>query len=279
MVVSLILSVGLALSAVQTDASEADWRDVAPENLILMETNHGPVAIELAPHFAPLHAQRMRDLAHAGFYDGLSFYRVIEGFVAQAGREEGPLPDWPALPLETERESAGLSFVPLGNDDLYAPHVGHVDGFPAAQSEDGAQSWLIHCPGSVGMARDPEPQTGDAEFYIVLGQGPRYLDRNYTVFGRVIDGMDALQALHRGDRAIEGGVIQDPALRDPILSVRLVADLPEAERAHYQVMTTEGEAFDTYKTMRRVRTAEAFVVTPPEVIEACHVPGPVRRVD
>src|SRR5690606_39743658 len=66
--------------------------------------------------------------------------------------------------------------------------------------------WLTHCPGIVAMARNNEPDTGSTDFYIVIGQAPRYLDRNLTIFGRVIDGMEVVQRIHRGDRksVVEG---------------------------------------------------------------------------
>ena len=260
-----------------------DWRLADPENLLLIETRHGMVTVELAPEFAPNHAERMRQAARAGFFDGREFYRVIDGFVAQGGRggeaASGALPQYPVLAGEFARSTTGIVFTAMIDDDLYAPRVGHVSGFPAGQSADGSQAWLLHCPGTMAMARETGPDTGDVEFYIVLGQGPRYLDRNMSVFGRVIDGMDHVQALNRGDPMVDSGVIADPALRDPILSIRVAADLPEAQRPTYEIMRTDGQAFFDLKTARRHRTGEFFFETPPAVIEACHVPARARRVN
>lgn len=260
-----------------------DWRLADPEDLLLIETRHGTVTIELSDEFAPNHAARMRQAARDGFFDGRDFYRVIDGFVAQGGRGEEvdsiDLPQYPVLAGEFYRPSAGIVFTAMIHEDLYAPVVGHVNGFPAAQSEDGAQTWLIHCPGTVAMARDNGPDSGDVEFYIVLGQGPRHLDRIMSVFGRVIDGMDHIQALNRGDPMVNSGVIADPAQRDAILSVRVAADLPEAERPAYEIMRTDGQAFHDLKAARRHRTAEFFFETPPQVIEACHIPARARRVN
>ncbi|WP_417490003.1 peptidylprolyl isomerase [Maricaulis sp.] len=260
-----------------------DWRLADPEDLLLIETRRGMVTVELSDEFAPNHAARMRQAVRDGFFDGRDFYRVIDGFVAQGGRGEEAdsvdLPQYPVLAGEFRRPTAGISFTAMIDADLYAPVVGHVNGFPAAQSEDGAQTWLIHCPGTVAMARDNGPDTGDVEFYIVIGQGPRHLDRIMSVFGRVIDGMEHVQALNRGDPMVNSGVIADPALRDPILSMRIVADLPEAQRPAYEIMRTDGEAFHAAKAARRNRSAAFFFETPPAVIEACHMPGRVRRVN
>jgi cyclophilin family peptidyl-prolyl cis-trans isomerase len=258
-------------------AQEADWRPVKSENLLLISTAYGEVAVELNAEFAPNHTQRMRDLTKAHFYDGQSFYRVIDGFVAQGGREEGDLPDWPTLKNENDRAAEGLDFVPTGSPDLYAPEAGHVGGFAAARNPQTGRAWLMHCVGSMAMARDTDPDTGDTEFYIVIGPGTRYLDRNLTIFGRVIDGMEFIQKLNRGKRAIGNGVIPDKARRDPILAMRLASNLPADKRPAYEVMRAAGQAFADFKTSKRVRDAEFFYRRPPEIIEACNVQAPARR--
>jgi peptidylprolyl isomerase len=260
-----------------------DWRIVDPENLLLIETARGRVVIELNDEFAPQHSNRMRQVARDEFFDGRDFYRVIDGFVAQGGRgEEGDtieLPQYPTLIGEFVRPTEGVTFTPMIDSDLYAPRVGHVSGFPSGQSEDGTESWLIHCPGTMAMARNNGPDTGDIEFYIVIGQGPRHLDRIMSVFGRVIDGMEHIQALNRGIPSINSGVIEDPADRDPIISMRIAADLPEDERPSYEVMRSDGQAFFDAKYSRRNRNHEFFFETPPTVIEACHMPSPARLVE
>ncbi len=270
--------VALMVLAGGVTAQENDWRRVDPENLLIIATRHGDVAVELNPTFSPIHTQRLRDLARAHFYDGLSFYRVIDGFVAQGGRNEGDLADWPVIKNENDRPAKGLDFLPTGSADLYAPKAGHVGGFAAVNDPKTGRAWLMHCVGAMAMARDTNPDTGDAEFYIVIGPGTRYLDRNLTIFGRVIDGMDNIQKLHRGDRAVDGGVIADVTLRDPILSMRLAADLPKDTRPAYDVMRNNGKAFADFKTSKRVRNDPFFYRRPPEVIEACNVQAPARKV-
>lgn len=230
-----VLSVSLATAcqaqdALETDltqddiasATAPDWRDVAPENLVLIETAHGDIVIELNPDFAPNHAAQFRDLVRGDVYNGARFYRVIDAFVAQGGlQDDAVIEQYPTLTNENDRALSDAPFVPLGNADLFAPVVGHIDGFAVGRSESLQKEWLLHCPGSLAMARDTDPDSGSTEFYIVL-DAQRYLDRNLTVFGRVIDGMQYVQKLKRGDRAIESGVIQAPDVGDEILSLSLI---------------------------------------------------------
>jgi peptidylprolyl isomerase len=259
-----------------------DWRPVDPEDLLLIETARGMVAVELSDDFAPNHTARIRQAVRDGFFDGREFYRVIDGFVAQGGRGEEAdsieLPQYPTLTGEFFVDSSSIEFTPMIDNDLYAPVVGHVGGFPAAQNEDRSETWLLHCPGTMALARDNGPDTGDIEFYIVIGQGPRYLDRIMTVFGRVIDGMQHVQALNRGDPSVNYGVIVDPADRDPIVSMHISADLPAEDQLAYEIMDTRGQAFHDAKNARRNRTHEFFFQTPPAVIEACHMPARARIV-
>src|SRR5262249_12789024 len=161
-------------------------------------------------------------------------YRVIDGFVAQGGIGEGDdkkLPEWPALKAEFERPIENdVVFTPLASPDLFADEVGHVDGFPVGRDWKEGRMWLLHCPGAVAMACDTNPDTGGTEFYIPIGHAPRRLDRNLTVFGRVIDGMQFVQKLNRGDPKVESGVIQDVSKRDPIVRAQMAADMPRSER-------------------------------------------------
>lgn len=244
----------LAASGSARAADEA-WRDVDPENLVVMDLTYGRVLLELAPAFAPKHAERFRALVRAKFYDGQSFYRVIDGFVAQGGIGEGDdkkTPQWPALKAEFERPiNNEVTFTPLGSPDLFANEVGHVDGFPVGRDWKDGTTWILHCPGTLAMARDDNPDTGGTEFYVPIGHGPRRLDRNLTAFGRVLDGMQYLQKLNRGDPKVESGVIQDASKRDPIVRVQMAADMPPAERPRLQVMDTTSKSFAAYKEQRR----------------------------
>jgi peptidylprolyl isomerase len=282
----------LACAAQAADAPPAaDWRDVDPNNLVLIDTKYGEVAVELAPQFAPRHVERLRALVRAHFYDGLSFYRVIDGFVAQGGVGEAtastkdkPIdPEiakkWPNLKAEFDRPIAGGPvFTPLGNRDLFAPEVGHAAGFPVGRDKKAGRMWIIHCPGTFAFARDNGADTASTEFYIVIGEAPRRLDRNLTAFGRVIDGLQFVQKLERGDPAVDNGVIGDVAKRDPIVRVRMASDIPESERPKFQVMRTESASFAKAKAAKKNPAPEFYHRTPPPILDICIMPAPVRRV-
>ncbi|HEY1962221.1 MAG TPA: peptidylprolyl isomerase [Rhizomicrobium sp.] len=268
-----------------------DWRDVAPNNLVLIDTRYGEVAVELAPEFASRHVERVRALIRAHFYEGLSFYRVIDGFVAQGGIGEGTAPTkdrptaaaglklWPPLKAEFERPiGSDLIFTQLGNADLFAPEVGHADGFPVGRDPKTKTMWMVQCPGTFAFARDNGADTATTEFYIVIGEAPRRLDRNLTAVGRVIDGLQYVQKLERGDPDVENGVIQDVSKRDVISRVRLAEDIPEKDRPHYQVMRTESVSFAKEKERRKNPAPEFYHYTPPPVLDICGLSVPVRRL-
>lgn len=271
-----------------------EWRAVDPENLILLELATGTTYIELFPEAAPAHAAQVRQLVRDGFYDGEAFYRVIEGHVAQAGREfEQEIADIPTLPFEAERTISAEGFTPHGNPDMFTPEPGHRYGF-AVGRRDG-QEWLLNCPGALGMARDTPPDSGSTEIFIPL-QPRRYLDRNYTIFGRVIAGMDHIHRLPRVDPATEEEAAalygDDPELAyqlsqwrrskldaNLITSAKIAADVPEDERPVFEVMNTDSAEWAALKESKRDYSAiEAFVSTPPRVLDICTLPVPARRV-
>ena len=283
-----IIAFAFAVFASAAYAAEApeqpgpeQWRDVDPANLVLIETKYGRVAVEMLPSFAPVNAQRFFDLVRAKFYDGSAFYRVIEGFVAQGGIGEGDdkkLENWPPVKAEFDRTIGTETFTPVGSPDLWAEEIGHVDGFPVGRDHKENKEWIVHCPGTLAFARDDNPDTAGTEFYIVIGQAPRRLDRNLTAFGRVIDGMQYLQKLNRGDPEVESGVIQEAAKQDKIERMIVAADLPENERPHYQVMRTEGTAFAKRREERLHVTSPFYTRTPAAVLDVCILQAPVRLV-
>ncbi len=169
-----------------------------------------------------------------------------------------------------------IALLTLGNGDLFAETVGHIDGFAVGRSAELGREWLLHCPGAMAMARDEDPDSGGTEFYIVL-DAQRYLDRNLTVFGRVIDGMQYIQKLRRGDRAIESGVIQAPAQGDEIISMQLASEIDAAKRPSYRVMVTPSAAFEDAKTAKRVRAEAFFYRRPPETLDICGFEVPVEK--
>ncbi len=283
--VLLLLSLGAVCAAEAPDA----WRDVLPENLVSIDTRYGTVVVELSPTFAPDHVARLRKLLQQHFYDGLSFYRVVDGFVAQGGADADTsatpdakvnqqlLKDWPPLKAEFDtRLSKADVFTPLGNQDLFAPEAGFVDSFPVGRDPKDGRSWIIQCPGVFAFARDNDENTATTEFYIVIGQAPRRLDRNLTAFGRVLSGMQYLQKLNRGDAEADSGVIGDLGKRDPILRMRLGSDPSDRELPRYQVLRTDSQAFAQSLEQRR-HPAPAFYHRPPSPnLDICSVPLPAR---
>jgi peptidylprolyl isomerase len=258
------------------------WRALDPARTLYLELPAGRVVIELAPEFAPAAAGNVVALLRERYYDGLSVYRVQDGFVAQWGDPDG---DDPAkarpfgtarreVPAEFERPAAGLPFTPLPDGDVYAPEVGFSLGFPAARDPRSGLAWLIHCYGAVGVGRDEAPGSGSgAELYAVIGHAPRQLDRNITVVGRVVQGLELLAALPRGPGPM--GVHEQRSLRTPIVRARLAADLPAEERLSLEWLETAGPTFAALVEARRNR-AGPWYVRPAGRIDVCNVPLPVR---
>lgn len=151
-----------------------------PENTLVMETTQGQVVIELKPDLAPKHVERLKELSREGFYDGIVFHRVIEGFMAQAGCPNGV-------------GTGGSSKPDLAAEFNSAPH------------ERGACS----------MARTNDPDSANSQFFICFDDAT-FLDGQYTVWGQVIEGMEHVDKLKRGEP------VQDP---DSIVSMKVAADI------------------------------------------------------
>ncbi|MGH9381588.1 MAG: peptidylprolyl isomerase [Thermoanaerobaculia bacterium] len=259
-----------------------DWRALDPENTLYMEIEAGRVVIELAPDFAPRHVANIRTLARAGYWHGLAILRSQDNYVVQwgdpHGEEEGQRKSLgdaePRLPAELTRAAEGLPFTPLADRDGYAPEAGWSGGFPAARDPRSDEAWLAHCYGMVGAGRDvaPDSSTG-AELYAVIGHAPRHLDRNITLVGRVVDGMERLSVLPRGTGDL--GFYESDEQRVPIRSVRLAADVPEAERVLLELFRTGTPAFERLVEARRNRREEWFH-EPLGHIDVCNVPIPTR---
>jgi peptidylprolyl isomerase len=254
------------------------WRYIEPENTVFMELPQGRVIIELNPVFAPKTVAQFQRLVQSRFYDGLSFYRVIDGFVAQGGdgSDLGELSEAPLIDAEFEIDGSGdLPFLSAQKPDLFAAETGFIDGFAAARDEKESKVWLTHCPGVVAMARNDDPDSSRTDFYIVIGQAPRYLDRNLNIFGRVVDGMDVVQQIRRGPPE-NNGVFQDDTSSTRIRSMKLLSELPEEERLKIFVMDTGSKAFEDLVDDRRTRRQKFFHQRPPEVLDVCQVPIGMR---
>lgn len=157
------------------------------ENTLLMEIEHGTVTIKLRPDLAPLHVERIKTLARQGFYDNVPFHRVIEGFMAQGGDPTGT--------------GTGGSELP----DL-----------PAEFSEPSRARFLR---GVCGMARTSNPDSANSQFFIMFAPIPS-LDGQYTIWGEVTAGMEAVDKIKRGSGG--SGMVQGP---DRIRSMKVAADI------------------------------------------------------
>ena len=163
----IILAVFLGVFAMAGDVTAAE-----PENTLVMDLKDGPVIIELRPDLAPNHVARIKELVRQGFYDGIVFHRVIDGFMAQGGDPTGT--------------GTGGSGKKLKAEFSDRPHV----------------------RGALSMARSSHPDSADSQFFIVLKRS-KFLDGQYTVWGQVTKGMDNVDKIKKGDEA-RNGTVKDP---------------------------------------------------------------------
>lgn len=230
-------------------APEEAWRPVDPENMLLMDLPAGLVIIELRPDFAPKHIEQIRKLVRAGFYNGLTFHRVIEGFVAQGGDPKGDgtgQSELPNIPGEFSRDAKDVSgFTVLGRDRI-AARVGFIDGMPVAAQPESLRAfktnrqvllWGVHCPGVMSMARATDPNSANSQFFLMLGEARLDLDKRYTTWGWIVDGVENSRRIVRGE---------PPPRPTPIIRARIGSDVPESERPKIEVMKTDSEAFRQY---------------------------------
>ena len=155
------------------------------ENMIYLDLKDGRVVIELLPDLAPNHVARIKELTRQGFYDGIVFHRVIDGFMAQTGDPTGTGMGGSGQKLKAEFNS------------------------------------LPHARGTVSMARSNQPDSADSQFFIVFKASP-FLNGKYTVWGRVVSGMEHVDAIKKGHP--QSGQVDNP---DKIISMKVAADVKE----------------------------------------------------
>jgi peptidyl-prolyl cis-trans isomerase B (cyclophilin B) len=156
-----------------------------PDNTLILELKSGPVAVALRPDLAPNHVARIKELTRKGFYDGVVFHRVIPGFMAQTGDPTGT--------------GSGGSDLP----DLKAEFTGEK-----------------HKRGTVSAARTQNPNSANSQFFICFDDAP-WLDRQYSVWGEVVEGMDHVDAIKKGGEHSNGAISGEP---DKIVKARIEAD-------------------------------------------------------
>ena len=244
------------------DAGDSEWRGVDKENLIVVDLPAGPLYIELRPDLAPAHVAQIKTLVRRGFYDGLLFHRVIEGFVAQGGDPKGDGTggsDLPNIKAEFARDSKDVSdFTVIGRDRI-AARVGLVDGVPVGAEPESLRSfradravrvWGAHCQGVMSMARATPPDSANSQFFLVIGDARQSLDQRYTVWGWIIDGLENARRIERGE---------PPKRPTPLVRMRIAADVPEAELPKIEVMRSDSVVFQTYLKEAKLVDETGFV--------------------
>ena len=167
-------------------------QSISEENLMILKLKDGDVKIELFPDVAPNHVKRIKELADSGKYDNVVFHRVIDGFMAQTGDVQ-------------------FGNSESGNFDLRRAGMGGSN-LPDLNQEF---SNLPHDRGTLSMARSSDPNSANSQFFICFKPAP-FLDNQYTVFGKVIEGMEFVDKIKRGDESNNGSV-SDP---DKIISFK-----------------------------------------------------------
>jgi peptidylprolyl isomerase len=254
------------------------WAALDPASTLYMDLPAGRVVILLAPGFAPKTVANIKQLVTARYFDNSAIVRSQDNYVVQWSQEDKAEKAANAKLKGTAEFERPLSsnLARLSDHDTYAPLTGFDGDF--AVGSDGKSEWLLHCYGSVGAGRDNAPDSGSGvELYAVTGQAPRQLDRNITLVGRVVQGIELLSSLPRGGSAQGAymGFYQSPSQYTKIKSIRLAADLPPAQRLKLEYLRPGTSAFTAYVEARRNRRNDWFV-HPAGAIDACNVPLPVR---
>ncbi|MEM7172193.1 MAG: peptidylprolyl isomerase [Pseudomonadota bacterium] len=166
----------------------AQGAELDPENTLVLELKDGKVIMELLPDLAPGHVERIKELTREGFYDGIVFHRVMDGFMAQTGDPTG-----------TGR----------GGSDK-----------PDLRAEFSAEPFVR---GVVGMARTNQPNTANSQWFITL-EDSRFLDQQYTVWARVVEGMELVDNIKKAPAGSQSGIVDNP---DSIVSLKVMADIAE----------------------------------------------------
>jgi peptidylprolyl isomerase len=259
----------------------AEWAEIPADDLMVIDLKSGKrVVVQLAPAFAPVHVANIQKLARAGYWEGAAIYRVQDNYVAQWGNNdsEKPLPAGVVKmpPAEYHRALKGLTIVPLGSPDPYAPAVGYTRGWPVAYDPKAGTANLTHCYASVGVGRGLSPDTGmGGELYAAIGHAPRHLDRVIAVVGRVVSGIENLSSLPRGTEAL--GFYKERSSDVPIASVHLASELAPAARPRFEYLKETSASFARWLHLKKNRKDD-FYIRPAGGVDLCNAPVPVRQI-
>lgn len=272
MTLALIASAFLALAAAPTAAPAppaplppvADWRPVDPANTLIIDTSKGRMVVELRPEIAPLHVARMKALARQGKMANIPFYRVIKGFMAQAGNIK-VASGLPNLKREFvfERAAAPL-YAPIGQatEREGGGEFGFVGAVPVKLDPDGMKGHVVFCTGVAALAHQADnPDTANGQYFFMRARSN--LDGTFTAWGRVIVGQEVVDAIEDGSPAPKP---------DTILRARVMADIPAAQRPVIEVTDTRGPAFAAQAAEIAKTKPQAF--PPCEAVVSARVVSP-----
>jgi len=251
--------------------TEAEWLTPDPDNELVIDTNKGRIVVQLYPELAPAHVAQIRTLAKKHFYDGQTFFRVIDDFMDQTGDPQNngeggsDLPNLkgefifrrgPDTPFVRARTERGLDFGFIGA----MPVVSQAEALMSMTADNKVNAWAVFCPGVGAMARAGDPDSANSQFFLMRGFYPSLMQK-YTAWGRVIGGQDVVGSIKVGEP------VTPP--QDKMLTLRLASDLPAAERPTIQVLDTRGPAFHGQLTRALTGRSPASSV--------CDIPVPTRE--
>jgi peptidylprolyl isomerase len=264
-------AVALAVGAAASGAFALDpgYRSVDINNTVVIDTTKGQVIAELYPQMAPKNVTQFETLAKQHFYDGLIFHRVMENFMDQTGDPKGTgeggssLPNVPGeftirqdvnFPLNVASRPAGSLIGYVGA----MPVQSQVHELAAITADGKVESWGLFCQGAVGMARDNDPDSANSQFFLMRDVYPS-LEKNYTAIGVVVSGVDVVRKIKIGVPAVNP---------DKMLKVRMLSEIPEAERPKIEIMDTSSPQFKAVLDQARKTKGADFSV--------CDVTVPVK---
>ena len=270
MLVSAAPSVEAQGAAASTSNLASDWKSIPSDDLLVIDTNKGRIVVELAPLIAPRHVAQVKALAHQHFYDGQTFFRVIDAFMAQTGDPENTgkggskLPNIPAeFTLRRDPQTPFAEVAqPAGGAEGFVgvmPVYSQADALMSMTGDGKVAAWPAFCPGVAGMARDSEPDSANSQFFLMRQAYPS-LEKRYTAFGRVVSGLDVVRAIKAGEPV--------EAPQDLMRTVRLATDLPVSERPRLQRLDATSAAFRAAVAAARAGKGADFSI--------CDVELPVR---
>jgi len=237
------------------------WRDLDPENTLYIDLEYGRVILELFPEIAPIHVERIKTLTRQGFYDFITFHRVIEGFMNQTGDPKGDgtgdseLPDIQGEFTFRRDGSMPVTLVGARNQGQTEIGVGFYKSLPVATqptsqamlTKDGkVAAFGLHCKGITSMARTSDPNSANSQFFLMRDIAA-HLDAQYSIWGNTVLGHEHLTKIKVGSKGEDASFVPDVMKK-----VQIAADVPEAERVNVQVLKTDSPAFQNYlKTQKK----------------------------